>query len=414
VKHVRLGIIVLLAAYVALGIHAQVLHLTSKPLPQFLMEDYGYYAQAYARWRAGQSPYADHTIGTAFLYPPPSLLLVAGLEALGPLAIKFAGYASLSLLALIGAIALVVQGVRENDDASREGAMRALAARAGVASDRRMYVGIALALAFAPVGWCLYLGQVNLFVMLTLAAGFFLAERRPYVAGAAIAIGASIKLTPIVLLVLMLRPRYLRVFVGFAGMLAALAIVTALVFGPSLFGEYVGTVRALKDSFPLGMNGSLSLINSLYLIAGALHLPTEGWQSAVQLLWTAALGVVMLASAWLARDGENRHLFFAVVVLGMTVVPNVLWYHHLVFVIPALLTLWLSPQSTPWLRAVVLGAFAIVQLDGVLSPKLDKLTTTPVLVLLVGITFATLIARAPRRLVLREAVNVGREVRGPA
>ncbi|MET0284724.1 MAG: glycosyltransferase family 87 protein [Polyangiales bacterium] len=411
-KLARIAVMVLLAVYVALGIHAQVQHLAVKPLPQFLMEDYGYYAQAFARWQQGQSPYADHTIGTAFLYPPQSLLLVGGLEALGPLPIKFAGYATLSLLALVLTIALVVHGVRPHEGA-REEALRARAARQTFASDERMYIAIALALGFAPVAWCLYLGQVNLFVMFTLAAGFYLADRHPYAAGAAIAVGAAIKLTPVALLVLMLRPRYLRVFVGFAATLAGLTMLTAAIFGVELFADYVGTVRALKDSFPLGLNGSLSLINTLYLLAGALGLPSEGWQGIVQLLWTASVGALLLGGAWLARDG-SRHLFFALVALGMTVVPNVLWYHHLVFVIPALLTLWLSPQSTTWLRAGTAIAFAVMQLDALLSPKLDKLTTTPILVLLMLGTFATLLVRAPRRLVLRGAVNQGAEVRRPA
>jgi Glycosyltransferase family 87 len=378
VKLTRTAVMALLAAYVALGLHALVVHLALKPLPQFLMEDYSYYAAAFARWQAGESPYADHVIGTAFLYPPPSLLLVGALEALGPLPTKFAGYATLSLLALVATIALVVR----ESQAPRE----------------RVYVGIVLALGFVPVAWCLHLGQVNLLVMFCLAAGFYLADRQPVAAGAAIALGACIKLTPVVLLVLMLRARYLRVFLGFAATTAALTVLTAAVFGLSPFADYVGTVRALKDSFPLGLNGSISVINTLYLLAGTLGLPNEGWHAAVQAAWTACLGVLMLTSAWLARGGEQRHLFFALVALSMTVLPNVLWYHHLVFVIPALLTLGLSAQSTLPLRAAAVLAFAVMQLDTVLSPKLDKLTTTPVLVLLIGLVFATLLQRVPLRI----------------
>jgi Glycosyltransferase family 87 len=382
VKLTHIAVIALLAAYVALGLHALVVHLALKPLPEFLMEDYGYYAAAFERWQAGESPYADHVIGTAFLYPPPSLLLVGALEALGPLPIKFAGYATLSLLALVATCALVVQG----SEASRG----------------RVYVGIVLALGFVPVAWCLHLGQVNLLVMFCLAASFYLADRQPVAAGAAIALGACIKLTPVVLLVLMLRARYRRVFLGFAATTAALMVVTAAVFGPVPFADFVETVRALKDSFPRGLNGSISVLNTLYLLAGTLGLPNEGWHAAVQISWTVSLGVVMLTSAWLTRTGEHRHLFFALVALGMTVVPNVLWYHHLVFVIPALLTLWLSAESTPWLRAAAALAFAVMQLDTVLSPKLNKLTTTPVLVLLIGLVFATLLQRVPLRVGLAQ------------
>lgn len=388
-RGVRLGALVaLLVLYVGLDVHSQVSHLLDKPLPDFLMEDYGYYARGFARWRAGESPYADRVIGTAFIYPPQSLLLVGLFESLGPLPIKFAVYATLALAALIGAVLLTLRGLDVSASDPR--------------GDQRVWIALVLALAFAPFGWCLYLGQVNPFVAFTVAAGFFLADRKPYAAGAAIAVGVAIKLTPLVLLVLLLHRRYVRVHIAFAACSVLLVLITGIVFGFEHYVAYLAVARELKDSFPLGLNGSLSLVNSLYLIAGALDLPTQGWQGLVQLAYTLVVGSMLLLGGWLTRDGLHRHLFFSLVALGMTLMPNVLWYHHLVFVIPALLTLGLSAQSTPLLRAGAVLAFAVIQLDTVLSPKLDKLTTTPVLVLLIGLIFATLLQRVPLRVGLAQ------------
>ncbi|MEY4508837.1 MAG: hypothetical protein RLZZ450_959 [Pseudomonadota bacterium] len=375
------ALVAALTLYVGLTVHSQVSHLTDKPLPDFLMEDYGYYARGYARWLAGESPYADRVIGTAFIYPPQALLVVAFFESLGPLPIKYAVYATLALAALVGSVLLVLRRLDVSPSDPR--------------GDQRGWIALVLALGFAPFGWCLYLGQVNPFVAFTAAAGFFLAERKPWAAGAAIAVGVAIKLTPLVMLVLLLRRRYLRVHIAFAVASVVLFLVAGAVFGFQHYLDYLAVARELKDSFPLGLNGSLSLVNSLYLIAGAVGLPTEGWQGAVQLLYTVVVGSMLLLGTWLTRDGLHRHLFYALVALGMTLMPNVLWYHHLVFLLPALLTLVLSTQSSVLLRVGACVALGVIQLDRLLYPKLDKLTTTPVCIVLLLLVFVEMVRLSP-------------------
>ncbi|MDB4974760.1 MAG: hypothetical protein JWN48_3101 [Myxococcaceae bacterium] len=371
------AVVLLLAAYVGLDIHSQVSHLADKPLPQFLMEDYSYYAAGFARWQAGQSPYADHVIGTAFLYPPQSLLLVGAFEALGPLPIKFSVYATLSLLALMGVVLLVLRSCRIP------------------LSDPRTIIVLALALAFGPVGWCLYLGQINLFVALCIAAGFFLEERYPYAAGATIAVGVALKLTPILLLALFLHRRYWRVHASFLVTSLALVLLTGAIIGFSHFGDYLAVAHELKNSFPVGLNGSLSFVNTMFLGAGVLDLPMQGWFGQLQLAYTGLLALIVLLSAWLTRDGQHRHLFYAVAALSLTVMPNVLWYHHLVFVLAALLTLIISPESPPLLRYGAGFTLCIIQLDRVFSPALDKFTTTPVCIGLLAVTFLVLLRVSP-------------------
>jgi len=56
-------IVALLAGYAVIGVHRQAVSLPDKPLPEFLMEDYNCYGRALSRWRAGESPYADHHVG---------------------------------------------------------------------------------------------------------------------------------------------------------------------------------------------------------------------------------------------------------------------------------------------------------------------------------------------------------------
>lgn len=371
-----LALTVALSTYVALGIYTQVSYAFEKPLPQYLMEDYGYYARAFERWREGGDPYADRVIGSAFIYPPQALLLVAGFEALGPLPIKFATYATLSFLSLAGIVYLVMRACRLHP------------------GDPRRAMAVVLALAYAPAIWSIYLGQVNVLLALAVAAGFFLADRRPALAGSAIAIGAAIKLTPGLLLLLFLQRRYLRVHAGFAVTSLVLLLAAGLAFGFHQYATYVGVARELGAATPLGQGRILTLINALYLLSGAVGLPMSGWQHTVQLVYACGMLALVAAGVWLTRDGKDRHLVFAMIALAMTTMPNVVWYHHLVFPLAALLTLLFSPESSTFLRAGTCIVLALIQLDRVLQPKLNVLLTTPSCVLLAAAVLATLVVRA--------------------
>jgi len=367
--------VALLAAYAAVGLHRQTAMVQEKPLPKFLMEDYNCYERAWARWRAGESPYADHHVGTtAFLYPPQSLLLVGGLELFHSLPAKFAVYGTLSLLALAAVVVLALRASRTSS------------------GDPKAWAAAALALLFAPVGTSLFLGQVNILITCTLAAGYFLADRNPRIAGAAIAIGTAIKLTPVFLLVLFFRRKYLQLWASFLVTSVVLTGVTALVFGIAPFVEFLAIARMMNETFPVGFNGSLSFVNLIYLIGGKFGLH-DGWEPFGQHIYALVLLGLVLGAVYLTRDGRRRDLLFALVSLALTVMPNVLWYHHFVFVLPALFALWLSPESTPALRVTSLVGLGLIQLDHLLSPKLDKLTTTPVCIVLIALIFASLVRR---------------------
>jgi hypothetical protein len=368
--------IFLLAAYAAVGVHRQAVILQDKPLPEFLMEDYNCYGRAWARWHGGQSPYADQNVGsTAFLYPPQSLLIVGGFEAIRSLPAKFALYSTLSLLALAAVVALALRASRTPP------------------GDPRAWVAALLAFGFAPVGTSLLLGQVNILVACALAAGYFLADRHPRIAGAAIALGAAIKVTPVFLLVLFLRRRYLSLWLSFAGTSAALAGATALIVGVTPFREFLSIAHKMNETFPVGFTGSLSFINTIYLLGGKFGALHDGWEPIGQHIYSLVLLGIVLAAAFLTRDGRRRDLLFAMVSLAITVMPNVLWYHHFVFVLPAMFALWLSPDSTPALRAGAVGALGLIQLDHLLGARIDKLTTTPVCLVLIGLIFAALVRK---------------------
>src|SRR5207244_2827195 len=73
----RLLVITWAAAYVILGMRTELALVAVKPLPQFLDEDFSYYARAFFDAAHGFDPYEIRSIGPAYLYPPPALLVIA-------------------------------------------------------------------------------------------------------------------------------------------------------------------------------------------------------------------------------------------------------------------------------------------------------------------------------------------------
>lgn len=365
-----------LCLYVALGIQMVTSQLEGKPLPMFLMEDYGCYSRALERSQFGADVYADHTAQTGYLYPPTELLLVAALDAPHSMPVKFAVFSTASLLGLFLTVALLL---RETQTRREEPVA---------------WVMLVLTFAFAPVGWSLYLGQINILIAFTVAASFLVADRHPVAAGSAIAIGTALKLTPVLLLVLFLRRKYIRVHLGFIATAGALSLATGLILGFKPFLTYVGVLKDMAQTFPHGFNGSRSFVNTLFLLGGPLGLHLDGWFRPMQSIYTGLMLTLFLGAAWLTRDGRNRHLFFSMVAIGITILPNVLWYHHFIIAFPGLLILLCSKESTTLLRRMAALSIAVAQVDFLLGNRLDKLTLIPSLLALMLVTFAVIAQRA--------------------
>jgi hypothetical protein len=89
--------------YLALGISTELRLLATKPLAKYWLEDFCYYERALDNALKGTGPYATRSIGQAYLYPPPTLLLVEGFHYLRPFFLKALVY-SLFNVALLAAM----------------------------------------------------------------------------------------------------------------------------------------------------------------------------------------------------------------------------------------------------------------------------------------------------------------------
>jgi hypothetical protein len=244
-----------------LGIETVVLHLTTDPLA-----DVHAYYDAGARLNAGQPLYdqpATTDESDFYRYPP-------------LLAIFFRPLATLSFEAA-AAIWMVVLGV----------AFALTILRLG---PRRRATWIALGILALPTGWSLAVGQAQVVVTLLTVLG------APW----AIALGANIKVFPLLIAIWWIGRREVRTLAWFAAWMAAL-IALQFVLAPQATIDFVRT-------FGLGQVGNVEN-RSLYALS--------------PVLWAAAV-VAGIIVAW--RLAPSRWGWAAAVVLSVFATPRLLIY----------------------------------------------------------------------------------------
>ncbi len=362
--------------YLVAGLYTELRLIELKPLPDFLLEDFKFYEHALFRVLEGRNPYEMRSAGN-FFYPPPALLIVEVFSHIQPFFLQ----ASIYLVTNIALLTLIVVGI---------------AKRYGYSIDQVWYWFI-LAWGFAPFLELLHIGQINVVTSFGIFLLFFFDPSLPILAGAGLSLAIITKVTPAVFLwylVITAKParagseRFYGVrkrFTTSAYALVALLIlvvISALRYGIVPFSKYPEFFGNLLRVFPLEAN-SQSLVAKLTVVDSpqfhdlVAHLPAQ-WQTPVistftlfttyhQTIHRMLLVYILLAIATsgvltLIYEQEKEHLFI-VTALGMTLSPNILWYHHYVFLLLPLLV-WmgwkrLDPRLVLW---CFLGLL-IVQID---------------------------------------------------
>jgi Glycosyltransferase family 87 len=212
-----------------------------------------------------------------------------------------------------------------------------------------------LCLPFAPAQQTVLLGQIDLLVLFPLACVPWLTRHgHERWVGAAIALVAMLKLTPVLLLgYLALRRRWEALRTSVA-VLAALSLVSMVVVGPGVFFSALPeALRVGSGDATLGHNEAL-LAPIVAVVAGAAA-GLAGVARAAEYAGLAALG---LAVAWVlwrsARPGAFTSSFdesasphdageassreaaaYAVALCAMLLLSPATWVHHYVWTLPA-------------------------------------------------------------------------------
>ncbi len=326
----RLALGGFLCLYCLLGLYTELRLIERKPLPEMLLEDFGYYQRALSEALERGDPYHERSIGLGFLYPPPALLVVEAFSHLPSLPLRAAMYTLVNTLLL----SLMTLGVARHYGYS-------------VQQTWHWYV---LCLGFAPFLELLHIGQINVITMFGLFLLFWREERNPFVAGSGLAVAIVTKVTPLLFVGYLLVRRRFKVIAFLAIGLLALTALAAWRYGFSPLFAYPQVFQWLVRQLPLGVNSQslvakLAVANAPEVQAMVARLP-EAMQITVtsllrsfnqhQRLIQTSLSIYILAlvsaSAALTWFGRKpREPLFLALAFAMVIAPNVLWYHHYVF-----------------------------------------------------------------------------------
>ncbi|MCE5322992.1 DUF2029 domain-containing protein [bacterium] len=345
--------------------------------------DYECYRSAAEKVLAGQNPYS----GTGYLYPPVLAEAMAGVhqalvgitDAIGARASDADICSSIFYLwqcaQFFLAIAAYLLSVRFVKVLGGKGILPVLLVAAVFVFD-------------IPLIRTLRWNQANLLMLVAILYVLAMGKKRPFLAGAVLALGVCIKLYPVVLLLPVIITRRWRTLAGFAvAMFAIIALDVGLRRNFDIWLWYLDFFRGFPSGFPVF---STSRDNSLYniIVRSAWFMSTgvtsRGAFVIALLLWrlSAIAALIYTTSRIVVRErsfalqaktcgdiGQADTIRFtghAVDLLALALVLSPLvWEHHYVLAVPVILwAIICQHRRRPWL--VGLGSMLIL-----LPPSFD-------------------------------------------
>lgn len=282
--------------------------------------DYLSYDSAVRRFLAGGVLYDQNFQTTGpfglFYYPPPFVLLAIPLTLLPPDVDAWLAAVALTAIFLVAVAILPV-------------------------STRVRWLIVLLGGLSWPLIYAIKLGQVGPILLLTFAIGWRWMDR-PNRLGLATAVGAAIKLQPLVILGwALLTGRRRAVVVGLTAFLV-LAVAGTVIAGPTAWADQLGLLVRLSKPVSTPNNVTPGRIA---FEAGLGD--TAAWT--IQILWWAAVAAVVLYVLW---RGTNEASYLAVVTASQAISP-ILWDHYaLMLLLPVA---WLLQRRIWWAALIPLA-----------------------------------------------------------
>lgn len=318
----RLWIEAFLLVYIVLGLYTELVFIQRKPLPDSLMQDFKIYEVALLNALRGSSPYRLLDIGSGYLYPPPALFLVEMFSLFTPFLLRTSFYMTLNITIMV----LIVYNV----------------ARYYGYNISQTWYWYAISLGFAPFMELLHIGQINVLALFGLFLFFLYDENSPTLSCLGLALAVLIKVSPLLFFgYLLARRRYKHIGIAM-GMMVLLVFLSMLRYKIT-FTEYLRVFRWLTTQFVLNVN-SQSLVSKICWLEQVLssqHIRIPGLsllaanRQFTQYLLSLYTTVVVLVAGMVSASTNNRSKepAFITTALGMTLLPNIMWYHHYVFLI---------------------------------------------------------------------------------
>lgn len=344
-----LAILAIIAAFI---IYAGVSLWTLTNINHQFISDIDIYLRAGNKILRSEDPYQPFSLGTSFVYPPAALLLFAPLSFVESAHLL---WTALSLACLVAASWILASIFRPSASAK---------------------VALAFTVAmvfFTPSLEGLTIGQVNFVVLFCLALFVrgYLDQKYQWSGDLGLALAISIKMSPAILVALPFFSRdwkrCLRIAVGLGSLLA----ITVILWGIGPWLDFLQVFPTILRGFPFTLNEAIG--PSLQWLAWRIGLTAN-------LYWVGRVfsGLVLLSWLGAAALGSRRKPAAALLGLGITTMvtsSNLIWFHHLTFLIIPFACLVLSRTSWASREAGVtvcsLVAFGLVHIGRLVEYPLD-------------------------------------------
>jgi hypothetical protein len=332
----RLALPVFFVVYLAGAIFTVVQQVMALPFPLSIFMDFGFYDQALQRALSGGDMYAVRSIGEAYLYPPPALLVVDLLRVIPDFYLRVAFWGALDFL-MAGWLVYAVAR-RYNIQLSD------------------VWYWFPLALGFGPLLVTVEFGQINMLTQFGVLMMFLYETARPGWAGFGLGLAILTKVTPLFFGAYLLATRNIRTLLWTAVAVVVISALAMLRYGIQPFITYLGVFRDLTSTVNVGAHAQ-SLIVLLLPFVGVEKL------ALLQFGLTLYLLLMILLAAYVAFRSGRSEPSLIVTALAMMLSPNIVWYHHYVFFLLPLFV-WMAWQRSN--KAVTLwcmGGMMVVQFD---------------------------------------------------
>jgi hypothetical protein len=324
-----------LCLYLALGAYTELRLIEVYPLPDSFLQDFRIYERALDEALNGGSPYNVREIG-GYLYPPPALLIVEAFNGIQPALLEGFLYALVNTTLLM----LMTYGIARNYGYS----------------SREVWYWYIICLGFAPFLELIHIGQINIITMFGIFLVFIWGGAAPIIGGMGLGLAIITKVTPLFFLGPLVATRKYKAIATSVGLVVIFILLGILRYGLTPTLEYPAVFRGLLSEFPLKINSQslvarLTILKSVDLsgLPDILHLRLDAlfsfvlyqYPTAHRMLTIYILGVIALSCALTFLGRQTEAPSFIVTALGMMLSPNILWYHHYVFILLPLLV-WMG------------------------------------------------------------------------
>jgi hypothetical protein len=329
-----------LLIYLTMGINTELKQIELFPIPDHLLQDQIYYDRALNAALEHRDPYANRNIGTGYLYPPQALLIIELFSHIQPFFLRVA----VNSVVNIALLATVVYGIANYYGYSIE----------------KTWYWYVLCFGFAPFLELLHIGQINIITVFGIFMMFYWEANSPVLSGIGLSLAVVTKVSPFLFLGYLLVNKSYKVIAFAILTTILLSLLTILRYGISPLLTYPNVFEGLLRQFLLTSNSQtlaakLAVANYLEFQQFLARLPavlsqpigsvvtvlTARYQI-VQKTYTLYILLIIILSALLTLPGKQpKEPLFILTGLGMMLAPNILWYHHYVFMLLPLLV-WMA------------------------------------------------------------------------